>query len=190
MRQILAALVIMLAVGCKDKEAIEIPSRNDVTYQDLKNSVVDYDTPLVLDLNKDGTGDFHLVSVFVYNNSNDQLEFKAISTNENMIYTDYLTPKVFNKHDTISANNSLAFSWNRYNPILITRIFTIDPANNYWEGEWKDKTEKYLGVKVKSNGGFHTGWIRISYSPHSSRIIVHDAALSKKAEADIIAGIH
>ncbi len=188
MRQIFVALAIMLAVGCKEKKAIEIPSRNDVEYTDLKDCVVDYNTPQVLDLNKDGTADFHVVSVFVYDNSNDQLEFKAISMNENMIYTDYLAPKVFDKNETISANNSIAFNWNRYNPILVTRIFTIDPANSYWEGAWKNKTEKYLGIKVKVNGESYSGWISISYSPNSSRIILHDCALSKKAGVDIVAG--
>lgn len=180
-------LVFFAMFACKDKK-VELPESPAVQYQNLKNFNLNFENSLALDINKDGVRDFSFVASFVEGSGNNRMEFTALVENENVVLADARTPKVLNKNEQISIDPQSRFGWSKFNPILAFRIYTLDPAQHYWEGEWKDQEEKYLGVKVKTNGQYYSGWIRISTSKATSKLIIHDCAVSKVPNVEILAG--
>ena len=105
-----------------------------------------------------------------------------------MLFADNVSPRVFNETEKIAAADAETYTWTKNNAFLATRVYTPDPAFSYWEGAWKDKTSKYLAVKLKAGNQFYTGWIRISAGGTQSKMIIHDFGYSKTANAEIKAG--
>jgi hypothetical protein len=187
MKPVFIVLVLALFASCTDNK-VEIPSSPTINYHNLHNVQVDYKTPYLLDINKDGVTDFQFVATFAEGSGNGRLEFSVISEGENLVFANFRTPKAFNKYENITIPNSTPHTWTIHNPILISRIFTDDPATIYWEGPWKGRIDKYLGVKVKAGNNYYTGWVRITYSATTSKITINDCAISKNSGFGIQAG--
>lgn len=187
MKPVLIVLVLAFFASCTDNK-VEIPSSPTINYYNLHNAQVDYNTPYLLDINKDDVTDFQFFAAFAEGTGNGRLDFAVTSEGENLILSDFRTPKVFNKYDNITITNNPPHNWTMHNPILITRIYTDDPATAYWEGIWKGQVDKYLGVKVKVRNNYYTGWIRITYSTNTSKITINDCAISKNSGFGIQAG--
>jgi hypothetical protein len=140
-------------------------------------------------MNNDGVIDFAFATNIISEYTGiEKLEFRAYTLNGSLIYNKGIIPKVFNESEKISADNTHDFSWTKTNVFLANRLYSEDPSNPIWEGAWKDKINKYLAVKVKANDKYYTGWIRMSIGGIHSKIILHEYAFNKIADADINAG--
>jgi hypothetical protein len=188
-RIILAALILISACSKKAEENPVPVSDPSHYYKDLGNFELDYNHSLNLDMNADGVIDFAFATNIISDYLGiEKLEFRAYTLNGSLIYNKGVVPKVFNESEKISTGNTQDFNWTRTNIFLATRVYSEDPSTPEWHGAWKDKTNKYLAVKVKANDKFYTGWIRMSIGGIHSKIILHDYAFNKIADADINAG--
>ena len=187
-RVIIIASIFMAACS---KTEHPVVTNDHFYYKNLGDYTVDYDNGLLLDMNNDGTTDCAFATTMKQNpidNSVEKLEFKTHTYNGSELFLDQLSPRAFSDKETISTTDGAVYKWKRNNALVVTRLYTNNPAVSYWEGAWKDKTDKYLGVKVKASDKYYTGWIRLSIGGEQSKIIVHDYALSKTADIDIKAG--
>ena len=189
MKKILLFATI-IAIGCSKKTEQPENISTQIEYKSLNDFQLDYSHSLNLDMNNDGVIDFAFAASVIYDDvvSIEKLDFRAYTLNGSEYFNDNITPKVFDKSEIISRGNSQNHSWTRNNAFLATRVYTDDPAVSTWDGAWKDKTNKYLAIKLKQGDKYHTGWIRMSIGGNHSRIIIHDYAYSKVADKDIKAG--
>jgi hypothetical protein len=103
------------------------------------------------------------------------------------------SPSILDNDKMITKNDQPPYSWSAIGAaIIVERVIPIDLAEMYWDGAWKNKQSKYLPVQlVKQDGNVYNGWIRISFTnDNQSKIILHDAAYCKTANAQIKAGQH
>lgn len=186
-RFLLVALITIMFTGCSKDEHQTVEGQ-DFYYKNLNNYEIDYNHSINLDLNNDGNIDYAFAASVITDYLVEKLEFRAYTLNGSLLYNDDVTPKVFDKDEKIKTGNSSTYGWTQKNAFLAFRIYTEDPSSPTWEGAWKGKTNKYLGIKIKSGNKFYTGWIRMSIGGMQSKIILHDYAFNKTPGADIEAG--
>lgn len=184
----LVIAIVILLTGCSKKIQQEPVENSKVYYKNLEDFELDYSHSLQLDMNNDGVQDFAFASSIISEYLIEKLEFRAYTLHGSMILNNDVTPRVFDKSENITNTDAGIYSWTRNNAFIATRMYTADPATPAWDGAWKDKTNKYLAVKIKANNQFFTGWIRLSTGGIHSKIIIHDYAFSKMAETPIKAG--
>jgi hypothetical protein len=186
MKAIVFVLLIAVLVGCKKENNVVKPDAT-VDYVNLHDTVLQT-VPIVLDLNKDGRQDLLFYIESVSATPNDYGEFRVVPQIETNILTQGITPKVVNKNDSIRSVSNAGYSWSEDPAILATRYFPVDLANSYWEGAWKNTQNKYLGVQLTKDSKTYNAWVRISAVNDKSRIIIHDAGISKSPGTSIAAG--
>lgn len=187
--QILAIAITTLLFSCEKED-------QPVSYQylNLNDTTVYYNHPVELDIDKDGERDFLASTVLIGAATADHLQFKISSAFKNRILLEEEeSPAVYDQDAVITDKDQSPYIWTAIGSALIVeRVIPIDIAENYWEGVWKNKQNKYLPIQlVKSNGSIYNGWIRISFSNDAqSKIILHDAAFCKNSKVQIKAGQH
>ena len=62
-------------------------------------------------------------------------------------------------------------------------------GREYWEGKWKTRSHKYLPLQIQKNGKRYNGWVELSCDTGSQKTILHKAAISKKEESAVRAGV-
>lgn len=158
-------------------------------YINLENAEVYHNHNLDIDLDKDGIKDFYVTTQFISYTEDDRIQYIITPRNDNRSLLEHgNVPKAFEQDAIISKNSPSPYLWASGNALLIERVVPLDIAKSYWEGAWKDKMSKYLAVQVNKDEKLYNGWIRISVSPTYSRLIIHDAAISKTPDVGIKAG--
>lgn len=159
----------------------------------MNDAVVTTYQQLNIDIDKDGAVDFLVTKELKETaaGQDDLLEFRVVSNQQHklLIQPDG-TPAKKEAGVWIRKDDEGSFKWDAsQHAVIVTRVLTVDPANVYWQGIWKDQYNKYLPIQFIKNGQTHNGWIQISFSPVlPSRIVVHDAAFNKVANNPIQAG--
>lgn len=184
------ACIGLFFAACSKKEN---PTPVSIEYVQLNNATVTTDQSVNIDLDKDGTVDFLVTKELreTAAGQDDLLEFRVVSGQQHKLLVQQDgTPARKEPGVWIRKENEGAFQWDAsQHAVVITRVLTIDLANAYWQGTWKDQYNKYLPVQLIKGGKTYNGWIQISFSPIlPSRIIVHDAAFNKVAGEPIQAG--
>lgn len=187
-RLLIIVLALCLLASCSKEPEQKPEEKKEVIYKNLGNKDVDYENSMHLDLNDDGTEDLIFAASVIENYLVEKLEFRAYTLNGSQLLSKNMIPKVFNKDELITSVNNHPYEWSSKNAFLAYRLYTDDPSRPAWEGAWMDKTNKYLGVKIKSPNAFHTGWVRISAGGMLSKLILHDYAYNKVTSKDIKAG--
>ena len=83
-------------------------------------------------------------------------------------------------NNTISREVSTPFEWNSYQTTLVS---ITGSANNTWPGEWTIQSDTaldfyYLGVKMKENDHFLTGWIKLEINKATGEIKIVNKKLT------------
>jgi hypothetical protein len=182
---LLFALVTILVGSCSKSVEQNSPGKKDIYYQDLHDTVLDYNHDLHLDLDNNETEDFNF-----YVSDDDirmKLEFRVRTLNEAMLVTAAFEPKVFETGEMLQVADNSKYGWSRNSAYLAYWNYT-DSTAPVWEGAWNNHTNKFLAVKVKQSNEYYVGWIRISASPTGSKLLFHDCAVSKMPGVTIKAG--
>jgi hypothetical protein len=186
-RYILSIAIIASFVSCEKENQPTV-----IEYTNFNDTAVRYNHPLELDLDKDGEMDFRASTLLIGTATGDLIQFRVSSKLRNRILLEEEeSPAMLDNDALISRNDQPPYTWTSIgSAMIIERVIPIDMSNNYWNGVWKEKQNKYLPVQlVKDDRKVYNGWIRISFSNHAdSRIIIHDAAVSKTADREIRAG--
>lgn len=165
------------------------------------NETVDslqYNHPLMLDLNADEVPDFSLTSLLVEENDRPYLYLlinaKSASGNKVLIKPggdlilngNWVYP--LQKSEEISETSLANKAWSE--PLSKCYFLNImyTESEKFFAGEWLGKKDKYLGLKFKINEQYHFGWLRVSHTAGQEKILVHDFAYNKQAGIRILAG--
>lgn len=180
----------ILFTACSKKEN---PVPLSIDYVNLNNAVVTTGQSVNIDIDKDGTVDFLVTKELRETNAgeNDLLEFRVVSAQQHkLLIQEDGTPARKEPGVWIRKEDEGAFKWDAsQHAVIVTRVLTVDPANTFWQGSWKEQYNKYLPIQFIKEGKTHNGWIQLSFSTElPSRIIVHDAAYNKAANEPIQAG--
>jgi hypothetical protein len=128
-----------------------------------------------IDFNLDNIYDikFHLEGYSGFGGSIHSYYLSIITLNSNAyILTDTIYPKVLSNGDTISNQ----IDWKSGDLLLLGSSEGCCPPTGemYYSGNWKDQTEKFIGIKYNER----FGWIKISV-PDRRLIIIYDYAIQK-----------
>jgi hypothetical protein len=186
-RYIFSIAVVASLISCEKEDQPQV-----IEYTNYNDTTVSYTHPVELDLDKDGEMDFSASTLLLGTSVGDHLQFRIGSKERNRILLEEEEkPAMLDLDVQISKNDQPPYVWTPIGTAMIVeRISPIDLSDTYWNGVWKEKQNKYLPIQlVKENGKVYNGWIRISFSNHAnSRIIIHDAAVSRTEGREIRAG--
>jgi hypothetical protein len=150
-------------------------------------------SPILLDIDGDGTPDFSLIinknsytstvqtgsSINTYNNVRASIRIQGVLKCGNWIQGS-VSADALAKPDHVSV--SKVFS----NDDLIAYYSTYRDAPPNLRGNFTDGNEHYLGLKFSGPTGMHYGWIRLKVE--GSNVIVYDYACEETPEASIHTG--
>jgi hypothetical protein len=186
MKTILGVLLITFLISC-GKENPTVTKAPAIEYVNLHDTAV-ASGQVVLDLNIDSKLDLLFYIEYVSAMPHDFGEFRVVPQIESFVLATAATPKVFNKNDVIQHENNPGFTWSDDPVILVKRFYPVEPENGYWEGAWKNSQNKYLGLQLTKDNKKYSAWVRISVVNDKSRMILHDAGISKEPGVNIVAG--
>lgn len=178
-----SALATIVLAGSKSSDAQILYT--DVNPDDTIHVVGDY----LLDLNNDGTIDFHFnlthkatLSGGTYS-SVDQI--RVVGYGSNSVLRDPSPPYSSYPYAQVLLSGALiggsaTFS---YQDILATN----SDGYSYW-GDWRGVSNAFLGLKLSVNFTTYYGWARLSVDSVCDELIVSDYAVDTVANQAIIAG--
>lgn len=203
MKKYLVLIVFTMFISaCEtaDQDPLDTNSLSKVAYKLLNVSVesLQYNNPILLDLNNDGNVDFNFSSVLLEENDKPYmyLYVRGDSRSRNQLIVrsnPELTLAAYwaNPMDRGAEINSSPPSDCKWNEQL-TKGFFIgimdDGVNKVYSGEWLATGDRFLGLRFTINGNYHYGWIRVSHTEGEDRLMVKDYAYSKEAGKSIKAG--
>lgn len=191
----LFSLVILVLAGCK-KENTEhnVPPVSSLPhpvmiYKSFEGTQVSYRRPVFLDIDNDGIKDFSFGVILVGDPilQRDRLQFYANSGQKRNLLNDEMDQSpVLNLMDPISKTYT-GYTWYQLSAILLAeKIITFN--GNYWDGQWKNASHKFLPVQEEKNGKLYQGWIEISFDTMNEVLIIHKSGISTEEGREVKAG--
>ncbi len=95
---------------------------------------------------------------------------------------------VLQKGDKIPVDNIPAYNWYELSSVMLMQKVVTVNMGNYWEGNWKSASRKYLPFQHKLNGKKYNGWVEMTLNPNQEKAIIHSYAICKSPEKDIYIG--
>ena len=186
--------VLLLVASCSKSDNLETinnenPNVNelDIVYKDIepdfmsKNIGDFYD----LDLNNDGTIDFFISSFISSDYEWLVIEAPDLNSSNGCIsiepWYDVALPLSIGTEIT-NPNNQGFYSNGAY--IATGYCFLAQESCDY---DWKDKNDKYLGLRFLVNGQTHYGWARLDVTS-ASNWVIKDYAYNATPNLPILAG--
>ncbi|RVU01781.1 hypothetical protein EOD41_07435 [Mucilaginibacter limnophilus] len=157
-------IILMIAAvglqGCKkDKNHVD----PDIHFSVPSDNILSYNNPIpALDIDGDGIRDAGL-AVYLYMEDGWTIEHYYIYPE------DHADIAVQNEDDGIAfeANKSIAegFTPNGkwYNNRTVLFEKRIKTNEVMFTGNWKNARDKYLGLRIKKNGKYYYGWLKMSH---------------------------
>jgi hypothetical protein len=197
---LIAFTILISACEREDNDSLNTDSLSKIAHKTLNITVesLQYNNPILLDLNNDGKVDYNLSSVLVEENDKPYLYLlvrgDSHSNNQVMVKTEpelilaayWANP--LNKDIEINNTPVADCKWNEQ----LTKGFFIgvmdDGVNKVYSGEWIGKQDKYLGLRFAIDGKYHYGWIRVSHTAGQDKLMIADYAYNKEADKSIKSG--
>ena len=192
-------ILLFLATACK-KSTTENPTpRKEFMYvQDERNLSYGDTSPLLIDMNKDGQGDFVLFIELVADAQGDHMYFGINPLGENKVlsgppdnskYLNMGFAVAKNIPEPLGTNPQGGHIWTTDHSILGLRHNKADNTI-YNEGEWYGEVPRYAGIIVRKYNRTYLGWMRIKVNLLTMRITSIDYALEKSGQSQILTGEH
>jgi len=195
--------VILLLNSCKTEkeEVLDVEiSTGKYSYKALNTSVdsLQYNNPLLLDLNGDGTIDFYLTSVLIEENDQPYLYLllnrktpnlnKALVRQGEELGINGLWGVPLDAGVKIEEDAQAGKIWSADQTKTALLNLSDTGTSKVFGGEWLNKKDKYLGLKFIISGQYHYGWIRISHTQNEAKLAILDYAYNKLPGEPIRAG--
>lgn len=185
---ILLSSVVLIASCKKDSQA---PVEDKLmTYIDLKDSAVTFNHAASYDLNGDGEKDVLFSTLLVgdpiYKQDKKQW-YVTSSFNASLPVEDESIP-VLKMADSIPVANFNGYNWYNASSIILAQKVIGEVGDPIWQGDWKNAAHRFIPIQLKKANDVFNGWIEVSFSTANEKIILHKAAISKKAGTAIVAG--
>ncbi len=185
---------ITFAVSCK-KESVERPNPFpglDMSYIDLSGKEIGPGQFVSIDLNNDNRKDIGFSTVLVGDPiaKQDKLQYTVSSDFFTSLPVDgEENAPAQNKNEIIPVGNFGNYNWYNASAVVLAQKVTPLTGDHFWTGKWKDIQHRYLPVQVLVNDKRYNGWVELSFNTEAQKTILHRAAISRKAESEIKAGV-
>ena len=186
--------VVSAVISCR-KEKQENPGPlpdTGMEYYDLSGKEIAYNQSVSLDLNHDNRKDIGFGTLLVGDpvEKQDKVQYIVYSDIYSYLPVDAEenTP-VHNRNELIPVENFGNYNW--YNAAFLVLAQKIVPltGDDYWTGKWRNSSHKYLPIQIRADNKRYNGWIELSFDMNDQKIILHNAAISKRAEREVKAGV-
>ncbi|MBI5371011.1 MAG: hypothetical protein HZA79_03175 [Sphingobacteriales bacterium] len=192
-------IMLFFATACK-KSTTENPTpRKEFMYvQDERNLGYGDTSPLVIDMNKDGQGDFVLFIELVADAQGDHMYFGINPLGENKVlsgppdnskYLNMGFAVAKNIQEPLDTTPPGGLLWTGDHSILGLRHNNADNTI-FNEGGWYGEVPRYAGIILRKGNRNCLGWIRIKVNLQAMRISLIDYALEKNGQPQILTGEH
>jgi len=193
----LIASLCFALVACQKDPTVVPPvvtpppvSHPQMRYMDLHNAEVGFHQEKAVDVDGDGSTDFFFGVILVGDPilERDRLQYYAMSGVKcNLLNDADDQSPVLNKSDTVSISHSGYTWWEISHILLAEKIITF--TESHWEGLWKNANHQFLPIQIERNGKLFNGWIEMSFSIATERLILHNAAISVEEAKTVKAGV-
>lgn len=186
---IILSFIIVLSSCKKSVDPVTTIPVQEMEVTDLGNRELRYNTgSVVLDLNKDNKIDLVfgvlLVGDPIY--MEDKQQFTVVSGIDSKLpVNESEQAPALNRDDTVFLENFRGYNWFEISSITLIERIQNAAGVITWLGNWKEVSRSYLPVQVVKNNQRFNGWVEISADISQERLILHRAAISKKAETNI-----
>jgi len=191
----LILFVLAALLGCKkvnpfiNEPLPPSPTHPVMIYNDLRSAEVKYGQFKNLDIDNDGILDL-LFDVVLLGDpilQRDRLQFYAYSRQgRNLLNNAQDQSPVLNLMDPISKTHP-GYTWYEISAILLAeKIITFN--GNYWDGLWKNVSNKFLPVQVQKNGKLYHGWIELSFDTIKETLTIYRSGISSEENKEVMAG--
>jgi hypothetical protein len=187
-------LIFCIAITACRKEknnTVPPPAGPVMNYTNLQNFEVKQGQHRLINLNGDNKSDFLFNTVLIGDPilRRDRLQFQAVSGISAYVLADpFNNTVVLSIGDAISATAPAGYEWFEAQDILLAEKITPETGATFWQGAWKDISNKYLPLQLRSNNVVYNGWIELSMDKAAERLILHKVAISTEAGKDVKAG--
>jgi hypothetical protein len=184
--------ILLLLTNCK-KEAVKPPaaSHPQMQYLDLNDTAVIFNRSASFDLDKNGSKDIHFHTMLVADplTQQDKKQWWVTSSfYANLPVNDNEEIPFMQKSDSIYLTGFSGYNWYNASAVkLVQKVFS-PTAPPYWEGKWKDASQRFVAIQIINNNNLYNGWVEISFNKNEEKLIIHRAAISKEANKEIKAG--
>ena len=187
-----ATLLVSCEKDCKlpPDSPKPVPTKPEMEYTDLNFEITKGKSKQV-DINKDGSYDFVFSTLLVGDPlyQHDKIQFFIMGAQ----YTYFLmgpdeTSPIYNKSEIIPISNQGQHTWYDISWEKLAEKIIPETGSFFWNGQWKNVSNKYFGFQLKKNDKLYNGWIKMSFNTQEEKLIVHGLAISKIAGRDVIAG--
>ena len=167
-----------------------IPPQQEMVYTDL-NFEITRGKSKVLDIDKNGTNDIlfatQLVGDAIYHQ--DKLQFFVTGAQFNyFLMGPNETSPIYSKSEIIPIDNQPQHTWFDISFEILSEKITPETGSVFWNGQWKNASNKYFGFQLSVNNKRYNGWIKMSFDTQAEKLTVHSMAISKIAGKDVLAG--
>lgn len=186
-------LPAFVLLSCKKERRYENPNAGvEMEYIDLSGKEIGFNQSIFLDLNKDNRNDIGFGTVLLGDpvGKQDKRQYLVFSDLYSSLPVDASENiPMQNKNDLIPVGDFENYNWyNASSIVLAQKIVPLD-GNEYWDGKWKSSSHNFMPLQILKNGKRYNGWIELSFDTGSQKTILHRAAISKKAESEVRAGV-
>jgi len=129
-----------------------------------------------------------------WSSSNVQIDSTVSTSPALIIWNDFGSQIDINTYDTtceVLMNGAYPAALNEGQSISDTATWAVPAYSLLFDGahgNWQNKTNKYLGVRVKEAGLWYYGWIRLDVNNTGTSVTIKDYAIYKPGGHSITAG--
>ena len=181
---------VVLIASCKKDETTPVNDK-PMTYIDLKDSAVTFNHSASYDLDGDGEKDVRFSTLLVGDavNKQDKKQWYVTSSfNASLPVNEGESIPVLNMADSIPVANFNGYNWYNASSIILAQKIIGEVGDPFWQGDWKSATHRFIPIQLQKANAVYNGWIEVSFSTANEKIILHKAAIGKKAGKAIAAG--
>lgn len=192
----LALLLLSLIAGCKKKvETAPVPAPTPhptMMYRNLGDTSVAFGRYASFDLNNDGEKDVYFTTQLVGDPiaQQDKMQWLVTSSfNTNLPVNTSERIPMLQFQDVIPVYDFSGYYWYNASSILLAQKTIPAAPPNYWEGDWKSSAHHFIPLQVLKDGKRYNGWVEVSFSILTERLIIHRSAVSIEPQQQVKAGV-
>ena len=184
--------IILLLASCqKDDESpgnsVPPPA---MIYTNLQDAEIIFGGGKGLDIDGNGSVDFAFHTLYVGDAllKRDRKQYYITSgIGRNLLNDANDQSPVLNKGDKVMPTHP-GYDWWQVSAILLAEKIIPEDAIEFWQGNWKNASRKYMPVQVLKDQKPYHGWIELSFDTNNEKLILHKAALCTLPDVEVRAG--